>query len=134
MAAGEWCSDVSWWPKLLRKPASGVCARAVPAPASASAAGACGASATEIESGTVSVEHGGELLGVDPVHRALERRLAADQVVAGAVREQPESVNQLDLQFTVNTRYDMTLSIGYAAGYLEGSREDDEFMVSLKIL
>ncbi len=41
---------------------------------------------------------------------------------------------QLDLQFTVNTRYDMTLSIGYAAGFLEGSREDDEFMVSLKIL
>ena len=41
---------------------------------------------------------------------------------------------QLDLQFTVNTRYDMTLSFGYAAGFLEGSREDDEFMVSLKIL
>jgi hypothetical protein len=41
---------------------------------------------------------------------------------------------QFDLQFTVNARYDMTLSIGYAAGYLEGSRNDDEFMVSLKIL
>jgi hypothetical protein len=41
---------------------------------------------------------------------------------------------QLDLQFTVNSRYDMTLSIGYATGYLEGSREDDEFMLSLKIL
>lgn len=41
---------------------------------------------------------------------------------------------QLDLQFTVNSRYDMTLSFGYATGYLEGSREDDEFMVSLKIL
>jgi hypothetical protein len=41
---------------------------------------------------------------------------------------------QLDLQFTVNTRYDMTLSFGYATGYLDGSREDEEFMVSLKIL
>jgi hypothetical protein len=41
---------------------------------------------------------------------------------------------QLDLQFTINWRYDMTLSFGYATGYLEGAREDDEFMVSLKIL
>jgi len=28
----------------------------------------------------------------------------------------------------------MTLSFGYATGYLDGSREDEEFMVSLKIL
>ncbi|MDH3757814.1 MAG: hypothetical protein OES93_08175, partial [Gammaproteobacteria bacterium] len=41
---------------------------------------------------------------------------------------------QLDLSFTVNSRYDMTLSFGYAVGFLEGSRNDDEFMVSLKIL
>ena len=41
---------------------------------------------------------------------------------------------QLDLRFTVNSRYDMTLSFGYAVGFLEGSRNDDEFMVSLKIL
>jgi hypothetical protein len=41
---------------------------------------------------------------------------------------------QIDFQFTINSRYDMTLSFGYAVGYLEGSRNDDEFMVSLKIL
>jgi len=41
---------------------------------------------------------------------------------------------QLDLRFTVNARYDMTLSFGYAVGYLDSSRLDEEFMVSLKIL
>ncbi len=41
---------------------------------------------------------------------------------------------QLDLRFTVNSRYDMTLSFGYAVGYLDSSRSDEEFMVSLKIL
>lgn len=41
---------------------------------------------------------------------------------------------QIDLRFTVMHRHDMTLSIGYALGYVEGSREDSEFMLSLKIL
>ena len=41
---------------------------------------------------------------------------------------------QLDLRFTVNSRYKMTLSFGYALGYLDSSRNDEEFMVSLKIL
>jgi hypothetical protein len=41
---------------------------------------------------------------------------------------------QLDFQFTINSRYDMTLSFGYAFGYLDSSKFDEEFMVSLKIL
>lgn len=41
---------------------------------------------------------------------------------------------QLDFQFTVKSRYPITLSVGYAVGYIEGSRFDEEFMVSLKIL
>ena len=41
---------------------------------------------------------------------------------------------QVDFRFTVNSRYDMTLSFGYAVGYLDSTREGEEFMVSLKIL
>lgn len=41
---------------------------------------------------------------------------------------------QADLQFTVLHRLDMTLSAGYAVGYERGSKLDDEWMVSLKIL
>ncbi|MGH7129834.1 MAG: hypothetical protein ACREIV_14790, partial [Planctomycetaceae bacterium] len=41
---------------------------------------------------------------------------------------------QLDLSFTLGHRLPMTLSVGYAAGYEDGARRDDEWMVSLKIL
>jgi hypothetical protein len=41
---------------------------------------------------------------------------------------------QLDFEFTVKSRYDMTLSFGYAVGFLDSTREDEEYMVSLKIL
>jgi len=41
---------------------------------------------------------------------------------------------QVDFRFTINSRFDMTLSFGYAVGYLDSSRFDEEFMVSLKIL
>lgn len=41
---------------------------------------------------------------------------------------------QLDLNFTIAHRLPMTLSVGYAAGYDEGDRVGDEWMVSLKIL
>ena len=41
---------------------------------------------------------------------------------------------QLDFRFTVKNRYPMTLSFGYALGYLDSDRSDEEFMVSLKIL
>jgi hypothetical protein len=41
---------------------------------------------------------------------------------------------QLDLRFSVLHWYDMTLSIGYAAGYRGSRRAGDEWMVSLKIL
>jgi hypothetical protein len=41
---------------------------------------------------------------------------------------------QLDLTFTLAHRLPMTFSVGYAAGYEDGDRRDDEWMVSLKIL
>ena len=41
---------------------------------------------------------------------------------------------QVDFQFTVLSRFDMTLSAGYAKGYGEGPFTDDEFMLSLKIM
>lgn len=41
---------------------------------------------------------------------------------------------QVDLRFTVIHRLPMTLSFGYAAGFRKGSKQDDEFMLSLKIL
>lgn len=41
---------------------------------------------------------------------------------------------QVDLHFTVMSRFDMTLSTGYAWGYGEGSFSDDEFLISLKIM
>jgi len=41
---------------------------------------------------------------------------------------------QLDFRFQVLHRLDMTLSAGYAVGWAEGERVDDEVMVSLKIL
>jgi hypothetical protein len=41
---------------------------------------------------------------------------------------------QLDFAFTIKSRYKMTLSFGYALGYLDSTKTDEEFMVSLKIL
>ncbi|MFZ2507180.1 MAG: hypothetical protein WAW79_01730 [Steroidobacteraceae bacterium] len=41
---------------------------------------------------------------------------------------------QVDLSFTVLNRLDMTLSFGYAAGFENGRKLDDEWMLSLKIL
>jgi hypothetical protein len=41
---------------------------------------------------------------------------------------------QVDLSFTVLNRLNMTLSLGYAAGFEDGSKLDDEWMLSLKIL
>jgi len=41
---------------------------------------------------------------------------------------------QLDFQFTFANRLDMTLSVGYAAGYDNGTKLSDEWMVSLKLL
>ncbi len=41
---------------------------------------------------------------------------------------------QADLQFTILHRLDMTLSAGYALGFEQGDKLDDEWMVSLKIL
>jgi hypothetical protein len=41
---------------------------------------------------------------------------------------------QVDLTFKVLSRLDMTLSFGYAAGFEDGRKLDDEWMLSLKIL
>jgi hypothetical protein len=41
---------------------------------------------------------------------------------------------QVDLTFTVLSRLNMTLSFGYAAGFEDGRKLDDEWMLSLKIL
>ncbi len=41
---------------------------------------------------------------------------------------------QVDLQFYVMHVQDMTLSAGYAIGFEQGDRVDDEFMLSLKVL
>ena len=52
-----------------------------------------------------------------------------------AFRERSKNVGlQVDLQLTVLTRFDMTLSLGYAKAWGEDDFSDDEFMVSLKIL
>jgi len=41
---------------------------------------------------------------------------------------------QVDFRFTVKSRFDMTLSAGYARGNGEGSFTDEEWMLSLKIM
>jgi hypothetical protein len=41
---------------------------------------------------------------------------------------------QLDLRFTLGHRHSMTLSAGYAAGFRNSEKLDDEIMISLKIL
>lgn len=41
---------------------------------------------------------------------------------------------QVDLHFTVVHRLPMTLSLGFAQGYIDGKKWDDELMFSLKIL
>ena len=41
---------------------------------------------------------------------------------------------QIDMRFTLLSRLDMTLSLGYAAAFVESRRASDEVMVSLKIL
>jgi len=41
---------------------------------------------------------------------------------------------QVDLYFTIAHRLSMTFSLGYAQGYVDGGKYDDEVMLSLKIL
>ena len=41
---------------------------------------------------------------------------------------------QIDFRFTVMSRMDMTLSLGYAAGFGDGIDSADEYMMSLKIM
>ena len=52
-----------------------------------------------------------------------------------AIRTRAENIGlQIDLQFTLMSRFELTLSTGYAKGWGEGDFEDDEFMISLKIM
>jgi hypothetical protein len=60
--------------------------------------------------------------------------LATDFDHAPTRREAQSAGAQLDLRFLVMHRLDMTLSVGYAAGFEDGARRDDEVMVSLKVL
>jgi hypothetical protein len=41
---------------------------------------------------------------------------------------------QIDFRFTLLSHLNMTLSLGYAGGFLEGSAPSDEFMFSVKVL
>lgn len=53
----------------------------------------------------------------------------------GEYRENYQSIGfQLDLRFTVVHKLPMTLSVGFARGYIDGDKYDDEVMFSLKIL
>ncbi|MEE4219453.1 MAG: hypothetical protein V2I48_17710 [Xanthomonadales bacterium] len=53
----------------------------------------------------------------------------------GKYRENYQSIGfQLDLRFTVVHKLPMTLSVGFARGYIDGDKYDDEVMFSLKIL
>ena len=53
----------------------------------------------------------------------------------GEIRQNYQSVGfQLDLGFTVVHKLPMTLSIGFAKGYIDGNSYDDELMLSLKVL
>jgi hypothetical protein len=40
----------------------------------------------------------------------------------------------VDFRFIVLSRMDMTLSLGYAAGFEDGRQLGDEWMLSLKVL
>jgi len=54
----------------------------------------------------------------------------------GLIRDEVTNAGlQIDFRFTVLSRLDMTLSLGYAKGFGNSSiMDDDEFMASLKIL
>ena len=53
----------------------------------------------------------------------------------GDVRETVYNVGlQIDFQMQVMHRLPMMLSFGYAHGFADGGRDDDEFMISLKVL
>jgi hypothetical protein len=60
--------------------------------------------------------------------------LATDLDSAPNRRDAQSAGVQLDLRFLVLHRLDMTLSAGYAVGWAEDERVDDEAMLSLKIL
>ena len=51
------------------------------------------------------------------------------------IRERAKNIGiQIDFHFTFMSRFDMTLSTGYAKGYGQGTFTDDELMISLKIM
>jgi len=60
--------------------------------------------------------------------------LAATPADGSGQRTVYDAGAQVDLKFTVLNRLDMTLSLGYAAGFERGRKLNDEWMLSLKIL
>ena len=60
--------------------------------------------------------------------------LSTDFTETSRRHEVQDAGAQVDFRFQVMHRLDMTLSAGYAAGFYNGKRVDDEVMVSLKIL
>jgi hypothetical protein len=60
--------------------------------------------------------------------------LAAKPADGSASRTVLDAGAQVDLTFTVLSRLNMTLSFGYAAGFEDGRKLDDEWMLSLKVL
>jgi len=52
-----------------------------------------------------------------------------------AIRTRANNVGmQIDFQIKMKSRFDLTFSAGYAKGWGDGDFEDDEFMISLKIM
>ena len=49
-------------------------------------------------------------------------------------REVANIGSQIDFRFTVLSRLDMTLSLGYAVAFEDGVESQDEFMLSLNVL
>ena len=60
--------------------------------------------------------------------------LATDPADGAGRRAVYDAGAQVDFRFTVLSRMDMTLSLGYAAGFEDGRKQGDEWMLSLKIL
>ena len=60
--------------------------------------------------------------------------LVIDDSLAGGLRRYHDLGVQLDLNFTVLDHLPMTVSFGYAQGYEDSTKVDDEWLFSLKVL
>jgi hypothetical protein len=58
-----------------------------------------------------------------------------DNIDGDPIRIRAQNVGvQIDFQIKLKSRFDLTISTGYAKGWGDGDFEDDEFMISLKIM